>query len=334
MDRADRTDRAGRTGRTGAGRSVAARGAVTVVAGAVLSTGVLAAAPAQAAAPASKAAAEHTTAAAAAAPTVSAQGAYAMNAATSKQLFGKAADGPLRTGSTTKIMTALVVLSQPHLNLDKKVKIKKEYTDYVIDPTTGGQRYSSAKLILGDSMKVRDLLYGLLLPSGCDAAYALADTYGAGSTTKQRTASFISRMNRKAHELGLNNTYFDSFDGVSNGDNHASPRDLAKLAAVALKNTTFKKVVGTRTYDAMTSYRPGGGTHTMDPWKNTNTLLGSYRGAIGVKTGSGPEAKFCLVFAATRGGKTVVGTVLADTSVDERFKDAEKILDYGFAHIR
>ncbi|MCZ0986386.1 D-alanyl-D-alanine carboxypeptidase family protein [Streptomyces diastatochromogenes] len=294
------------------------RAAIAATAAAVLSTGVLAAAPA------------HAAPSAPSAPSVSAQGAYAMNAATGKALFGKAADTELRTGSTTKIMTALVVLSQRNVDLNRKVKIKKEYTDYVIDPVTHTQRYSSANLILGDSMNVRDLLYGLLLPSGCDAAYALADTYGSGSTTAKRTKSFIAKMNAKARELGLTHTHFDSFDGVSNGKNHASPRDLAKLAGVALKNKTFKTVVGTKVKDDMKSYRPGGGTHAMSPWKNTNTLLNTYRGAIGVKTGSGPEAKFCLVFAATRNGKTVVGTVLADTSVDERLKDAKKILDYGF----
>ncbi|MFF4017315.1 D-alanyl-D-alanine carboxypeptidase family protein [Streptomyces sp. NPDC001843] len=304
------------------------RAAVAVAAGAVLGAGVLATAPAQAATAPSAATVAR---AAAAAPQVSAQGAYAMNTATGRQLFGKAPNGRLRTGSTTKIMTALVVLSQRNVNLDKKVKIKKEYTDYVIDPVTHAQRYSSAKLILGDSMKVGDLLYGLLLPSGCDAAYALADTYGTGSTTAQRTKSFIAKMNSKASELGLANTHFDSFDGVSNGNNYSSPRDLAKLAGVALKNKAFKKVVGTKVYDDMQSYRPGGGTHAMAPWKNSNKLLDTYRGAFGVKTGSGPEAQFCLVFAATRGSKTVVGTILADTSADQRFKDAAKILDYGFA---
>ncbi len=200
------------------GFRVRRRAAVAVAAGAVLGAGILATAPAQAATATPAASAPRS---AAAAPGVSAQGAYAMNAATGKQLFGKAVDGRLRTGSTTKIMTALVVLSQRNVDLDKKVRIKKAYTDYVIDPTTHVQRYSSANLILGDSMKVRDLLYGLLLPSGCDAAYALADTYGSGSTTAQRTKSFIGKMNSKARELGLRNTHFDSFDGVSNGKNYS-----------------------------------------------------------------------------------------------------------------
>ncbi|WP_225826995.1 D-alanyl-D-alanine carboxypeptidase family protein [Streptomyces naphthomycinicus] len=311
----------------GQGFRVRRRAAAALATGAVLSAGVLATAPAHAATAGSAATAARTVAAA---PQVQAQGAFAMNAATNKKLFEKAPDVQLRTGSTTKIMTALVVLSQRNVDLKKKVKIKKEYTDYVIDPVTDTQRYSSANLILGDSMSVGDLLYGLLLPSGCDAAYALADTYGTGSTTAQRTKSFIGKMNSKARELGLKNTHFDSFDGVSNGKNHSSPRDLAKLAQVALKNKTFKKVVGTKVYDDMQSYRPGGGTHAMKPWSNSNKLLSTYRGAFGVKTGSGPEAKFCLVFAATRGSKTIVGTILADSSADQRFKDATKILDYGF----
>ncbi|GAA2733247.1 D-alanyl-D-alanine carboxypeptidase family protein [Streptomyces nogalater] len=316
----------------GPGRTARVRrsAAVAVTAGAVLTAGVLASAPAQAADAARTASTAPAARGAAAAPQVSAQGAYAMNPANGKQVFGKAPDARLRTGSTTKIMTALVVLSQRNVDLGKKVKIKKEYTDYVIDPVSHSQRYSSANLLLGDSMSVGDLLYGLMLPSGCDAAYALADTYGTGSTTAQRTKSFIGKMNSKARELGLKNTHFDSFDGVSNGKNYSSPRDLAKLAGAALKNKTFKKVVGTKVYAGMKSYRPGGGTHAMQPWKNSNTLLGSYRGAFGVKTGSGPEAKYCLVFAATRGSKTVVGTVLAASSADQRFKDATKILDYGF----
>jgi D-alanyl-D-alanine carboxypeptidase (penicillin-binding protein 5/6) len=73
-----------------------------------------------------------------------------------------------------------------------------------------------------------------------------------------------------------------------------------------------------------------GGTRTMAAWTNTNTLLSSYSGTIGVKTGSGPEAKYCLVFAATRNGKTVIGTVLASSSISARESDAKKLMDYAF----
>jgi D-alanyl-D-alanine carboxypeptidase (penicillin-binding protein 5/6) len=97
-----------------------------------------------------------------------------------------------------------------------------------------------------------------------------------------------------------------------------------------MKNSTFKTVVKTKSYTAKTVTKTGS-TRTMGAWTNTNTLLSSYSGTIGVKTGSGPEAKFCLVFAATRNGKTIIGTVLASTSVAQRGTDATKLLNYGFA---
>jgi D-alanyl-D-alanine carboxypeptidase (penicillin-binding protein 5/6) len=169
-----------------------------------------------------------------------------------------------------------------------------------------------------------------MLPSGCDAAYALADKFGSGSTRAARVKSFIGKMNTTARSLGMTNTKFDSFDGIGNGSNYSTPRDLTKLASSAMKSTTFKTVVKTKSYTAKTVTKTGS-TRTMAAWTNTNTLLSSYSGTIGVKTGSGPEAKFCLVFAATRNGKTIIGTVLASTSVAQRGTDATKLLNYGFA---
>lgn len=285
--------------------------AVTVTAGAVLATGALTAAPAQAV----------TT------PSIVAKGGFVMNNATGKALYTKAADTKRSTGSTTKIMTAKVVLSQSNLNLDAKVTIQKAYSDYIVANTA-----SSAHLIVGDKVTVRQLLYGLMLPSGCDAAYALADKFGAGSTRAARVKSFIAKMNSTAKTLGLTNTKFDSFDGIGNGNNYSTPRDLTKLASNVMKNATFKTVVKTKKYTAKTITKTGS-TRTMAAWTNTNTLLSSYSGTIGVKTGSGPEAKYCLVFAATRNGKTVIGTVLASTSVTQRATDATKLLNYGFAKI-
>ncbi|WP_399120176.1 D-alanyl-D-alanine carboxypeptidase family protein [Streptomyces sp. KM273126] len=258
-------------------------------------------------------------------PTIAAKGGYAMNNATGKSLYTKAADTRLSTGSTTKIMTAKVVLAQPNLNLDAKVTIQMAYSDYIVSKNA-----SSARLIVGDKVTVRQLLYGLMLPSGCDAAYALADKFGSGSTRAARVKSFISKMNTTAKDLGLTNTRFDSFDGIGNGSNYSTPRDLTKLASNAMKNSTFRTIVKTKSYTAKTTTKTGS-TRTMSPWTNTNGLLGSYSGTIGVKTGSGPEAKYCLVFAATRNGKTVIGTVLASTSIAARESDAKKIMTYGFA---
>ncbi|MDQ1017796.1 D-alanyl-D-alanine carboxypeptidase (penicillin-binding protein 5/6) [Streptomyces afghaniensis] len=284
--------------------------AVAVTTGAMLATGALTVAPAQAAT----------------APSIAAKGGYVMNNATGKSLYTKAADTRRSTGSTTKIMTALVVLKQPKLNLDSKVTIQKAYSDYIVDNNWA----SNAKLIVGDKVTVRQLLYGLMLPSGCDAAYALADKFGSGSTRAARVKSFIGKMNTTAKDLGLKNTHFDSFDGIGKGSNYSTPRDLTKIASSAMKNSTFRTVVKTKKYTAKTTTKSGG-TRTMAPWENTNPLLSSYSGAIGVKTGSGPEAKYCLVFAATRNGKTVIGTVLASTDATTRKSDATKLLNYGFA---
>ncbi|MFC5801089.1 D-alanyl-D-alanine carboxypeptidase, partial [Streptomyces formicae] len=135
--------------------------AVTVVTGALLTVSPLAASSAQAAT----------------APSIVAAGGYVMNNSTGKSLYTKAADTRRATGSTTKIMTAKVVLSQPNLNLDAKVTIQKAYSDYIVSKNA-----SSARLIVGDKVTVRQLLYGLMLPSGCDAAYALADKFGSGTT--------------------------------------------------------------------------------------------------------------------------------------------------------
>ncbi|MEV7783932.1 D-alanyl-D-alanine carboxypeptidase [Streptomyces sp. NPDC088106] len=293
---------------------------VAVTTGAMLSTGALYAAPAQAApvqAPVQ----------AAAVPAIVAKGGYVMNNANGRTLYTKGGDTRRSTGSTTKIMTAKVVLAQKNLNLNSTVTIQKAYSDYIVSRTA-----SSARLIVGDKVTVRQLLYGLMLPSGCDAAYALADKFGTGSTRSARVKSFIAKMNADAKKLGLKNTHFDSFDGIGNGKNYSTPRDLTKIASSAMKNATFRAIVKTKKYTAKTRTKTGG-TRTMAPWTNTNTLLSSYSGTIGVKTGSGSTSKYCLVFAATRNGKTVIGTVLASSSAAQREKDAKKLLGYGFGKI-
>lgn len=284
---------------------------VAVTTGAMLASGALYAAPAQAAA----------------APTIAAKGGFLMNDANGKSLYTKAADTRLSTGSTTKIMTAKVVLAQKNLNLDAKVTIQMAYSDYIV-----ANNASSARLIVGDKVTVRQLLYGLMLPSGCDAAYALADKFGTGTTRAARVKSFIGKMNADAKKLGLKNTNFDSFDGISKGKNYSTPRDLTKIASSAMKSANFRAIVKTKTYTAKTVTKTGS-TRTMAPWTNTNGLLSSYSGTIGVKTGSGPTAKYCLVFAATKNGKTVIGTVLASTGSAQRETDAKKIMNYGFGKI-
>ncbi|MFE7457677.1 D-alanyl-D-alanine carboxypeptidase family protein [Streptomyces sp. NPDC012600] len=257
------------------------------------------------------------------APKIVAKGGFVMNNGTGKALFSKSADTRRSTGSTTKIMTALVVLQQKNVNLKSKVTIQKAYSDYIVSKNA-----SSARLIVGDKVTVNQLLYGLMLPSGCDAAYALADKFGTGKTRAARVKSFIGKMNATAKSLKLKNTHFDSFDGISSGKNYSTPRDLTKIASQAMKNSTFRTIVKTKSTKQSVTMK-NGGKRTMS-WTNTNKMLSSYSGAIGVKTGSGPTAKYCLVFAATRKGKTVIGTVLTSSSEANRTADAKKLMDYGF----
>ncbi|MFD9408791.1 D-alanyl-D-alanine carboxypeptidase family protein [Streptomyces sp. NPDC059989] len=258
---------------------------------------------------------------AAAAPPVTAAGAFMVDGTTGAELFSKDADTKRQMASTTKIMTMIVVTTSPGVDLTKKVTIQQEYLDYVVR-----EGASSAHLKAGATPTVRQLLYGLMLPSGCDAAYALADTFGSGATTQARTADFIAKMNAKAKALGMTNTVYDSFDGISpTGNNLTTPRDLAKLTKYAMTGTTFKSVVKTVEYSS-------GGTSTDATWKNSNLLVQprptgyEFPGAIGVKTGTGTAAGKCLVFSVTRNGKTVIGVLLND---EERYADSMALSDWA-----
>ncbi|MDN3294148.1 serine hydrolase [Streptomyces ficellus] len=282
------------------------RTATVALTGGLLLTASPLAAPAQAATPV---------------PTISAKGGFMVDQATGKALYGKANTTRRQMASTTKVTTAIVVLTTPGVDLNRKVTIKQAYRDYVT--RTGA---STADLKTGDKLTVRQLLSALMLPSGCDAAYALADTFGTGTTTAARTKSFIAKMNAKAKQLGLTNTNYDSFDGISaTGANYTTPPELAKMARHAFSSATFRDVVKATSYRT-TATTSTGATRTYT-WYNTNKLLGSYSGAVGIKTGTGTTAGPCLVFAATRGTQTYVGVVL---NAPDRWNDAAKLLDYGF----
>ncbi|MEV3989768.1 serine hydrolase [Streptomyces sp. NPDC049837] len=254
-------------------------------------------------------------------PSISAKGGFLLDQADGKAIYGKANTTRRQMASTTKITTAIVVLTTPGVDLNRKVTIKQEYRDYVV--RNGA---STADLRTGDKLTVRQLLSAMMLPSGSDAAYALADTFGTGTTSAARTKSFISKMNAKAKQLGLTNTMYDSFDGISAaGYNYTTPPELAKMARHAFSSATFREIVKVTSYKAAATTSTGA-TRTYT-WYNTNKLLGSYSGANGIKTGTGTAAGPCLVFAATRGTKTYVGVVL---NAPDRFNDAAKLLDFGF----
>ncbi|MFI6640540.1 D-alanyl-D-alanine carboxypeptidase family protein [Streptomyces sp. NPDC050504] len=283
------------------------RAATVAVAGGLLLTASPLAAPTASAAPAI--------------PSITAKGGYLLDQASAKPIYGKSNGVRRQMASTTKVTTAITVLTTPGVDLNRVITIKQEYRDYVV--RNGA---STADLKTGDKLTVRQLLSALMLPSGCDAAYALADTFGKGSTTAARTNNFIAQMNAKAKKLGLTNTKYDSFDGISRaGNNYTTPPELAKMARHAFSSAVLQSVVKDKTFVTKAKTSSGGiRTYT---WKNTNLLLGSYPGAVGIKTGTGTSAGPCLVFAATKNGKTLTGVLMNSTS---RWTDAAKVLDFGF----
>lgn len=261
-----------------------------------------------------------------AAPQINADHAFLLDArdgTQERELWGGAkADESVSMASTTKIMTAIVVLKHPEW-LNRQITVKQEYRDYVQE--VGG---STADLQTGDTLTVEQLLHAMLIPSGDDAAMALADNFGSGDTADARIADFVNQMNAEAQQLGLNGTHFDSFDGISHGNNRSTARDLAKLGQRAMLQPVFADVVKKTQFKAEA---PAANGHIRYyTWDNTNKLLSSYDGALGIKTGSGPEAGYALVFAAQRDNRTLVGAILKDDQ--GRFDDATKMLDWGFAH--
>jgi D-alanyl-D-alanine carboxypeptidase (penicillin-binding protein 5/6) len=163
-----------------------------------------------------------------------------------------------------------------------------------------------------------------VLPSGCDAAYALGDIYRPGQTR------FVAKMNKEAAALKMTSTHNLNVDGLPTStkkEGYSTPHDLILLARYALTSTNFQAVVGHQSYSM--SKTTG---HAAYSWTNTNLLLGSYSGAIGIKTGHTNAAGYSLVFTAKRDGRTLIGLVLNSTTTESnrRFKDAAAMLDWGF----
>ncbi len=248
---------------------------------------------------------------------ITAKGAYLYDSTKNKKLWGRSTTTRRPIGSITKIMTAVVVLRAG--GLDRTVTVKKSYVDHVKhnDATSAGLR-------TGDKVSVRQLLNGMMLPSGCDAAYALADVYGHGQT------KFVAAMNKEASALGMSATHFINADGLPSSthkEGYSTPHDLMLLARYAMKSGNFRAVVARKTYKlGKTS------GHKAYSWTNTNLLLGSYTGTIGVKTGHTDAAGYCLLFAAERSGRTLIGVLLNSTTTDpnRRFKNAATMLNWGF----
>lgn len=214
-------------------------------------------------------------------------------------LHSKNADLRLPMASTTKIMTALIIAEES--NLDDVVTIPSEAV---------GVEGSSIYLKYGETISVKDLLYGLMLRSGNDAACALSIIH-SGTVEK-----FVDRMNARAQELGADNTHFANPSGLPCDEHFTTARDLCNIARHAMKNETFRNVVSTKCYNG--EYRT---------FVNKNKLLSILDGANGIKTGYTQKAGRCLVSSAQRGGMDVVSVVL---NCYDMFERSENIINTCF----
>jgi len=240
---------------------------------------------------------------------VSAKSAIAIEWTTGKILFEKNKDLRLPMASTTKIMTAILTIENCDLN--KEIEIP---------PQAIGVPGSSIYLEKGERLKIIELLYGLMLASGNDAAVALAISI-CGDVKK-----FVNLMNKKAKELGLQNTVFSSPHGLEEGRHYTTAYDLACLTAYAMRNQTFREIVSTTQKEIRWTTRPYNRI-----LKNKNKMLKSYQGAEGVKTGFTKRAGRCLVTSVYRDGFRVICVVL---NAPDMWNDTRKILDFAYQNYK
>lgn len=239
-------------------------------------------------------------------PDVNSRACVVIDRKTNNVLFGKNENTKKKMASTTKIMTATIIIEK--CNLTDTIEISKKAAG------TGGSRLG---LKTGDKITVLDLLYGLMLRSGNDAAVALAE-YAGGDIN-----GFAELMNAKALELGLTNTHFETPHGLDSNEHYTTAYELALLSNYALNNPTFAKIVGTKNYTITINGSP-------KALSNTNELLGNMEGVYGIKTGFTNGANRCLVTACKRNNIDIICVVLGADTKKFRTIDSIKLINYVF----
>lgn len=238
---------------------------------------------------------------------LTAKSAVLIEASTGRILYEKNAYEKRPMASTTKIMTAILAIENCNLN-----------DTVVVGPNASGVGGSSIWLSAGEKISLSDMLYGLMLASGNDAAVAIAE-HVAGSVDK-----FVAMMNQKAKEIGAYNTNFSNPNGLPIENHYTTAYDLAIISAYAMKNDFFRKVVNTQ-YKTI----PWEGHDYNRVVKNKNKILWQYEGGNGIKTGYTDDAGKCLSAAALRNNMQLVSVVLYDPNM---FKDCMSLMDYGFSN--
>lgn len=239
-------------------------------------------------------------------PTVNSRSCVVLDRNSKMILYGKNEKNQVKMASTTKIMTAIIVIENH--SLDQTVEVSKKAAG------TGGSRLG---LKTGDKITIRDLLYGLMLCSGNDAAVCLAESVGGS------VAEFSDLMNNKAQQLGLSHSHFESPHGLDSDGHYTTAHELALLSDYALKNPTFLNIVGTKHYTVTINGYPKN-------LSNTNELLGNLDGVYGIKTGFTNGANRCLVTACKRGNMDIICVVLGADTKKFRTQDSIKLIEYTF----
>lgn len=242
------------------------------------------------------------------APPVTAPGIVVMDIASGVVLLEKNPDVKMLPASTTKIMTALIALEK--YSMDDVVTVKTVISERQV-----------MGLVTGEKITVENLLYGILVHSANDAAFALAEHFEDGGVE-----GFISTMNQKATELHLTNTHFVNPIGFDHADQYTTPKDLARLSMYALENPIVNKFVGVAQItvsDTTFTY--------FHPLKNVNQLLGKIPGVSGVKTGWTQAAGECLVSTAQRNGEKILIVLLGS---ENRFGETEQLINWTFTNFK
>ena len=249
-------------------------------------------------------------------PEVSALSAVLMNPATGEVLFAKEPHLRLPPASTTKVLTALVTLER--LDLNARV---------LVSPQAASAPPSRIGLRAGEAALTQDLLYGLMLKSGNDAAETLAEAAGGS------IYGFAELMNAKSWQIGARNSHFMNPHGLPNEDHYSTAYDLALIFRQAMNHPMFADIVRTRNAALrIESGQSPYGDWRMVPVVNHNRLLGSYEGTLGGKTGFTLKARRCFVGEVDRGGVRLIVAILNSPTSGALWRDARTLLDYGFTH--
>lgn len=237
-------------------------------------------------------------------------------------IHGLSEEHPVEIASLTKIMTLYVCLYMArtlHLNCDLYVLISK---------TAAFTPGTTANLSPNDKVRIRDLFYGLMLPSGNDAATALAEYFGGllNPASYSPQSLFISEMNQKATCIGMYSTVFGNPHGLVSKRNLSTARDVCKLASLCMKDAEFRTIVNTQQYCCEVINRRG--RVRKEAWVNTNLMLSE--GFQGVKTGVTSKAGPCLcVNRVLQTGESLVITLLKCKSMESRWKEVKKLADWA-----